>query len=332
MASFPQRRMMQGAGVNAPGNPMQPAGGANPMAQQLAARGVMPNPVQGGGPVSTLGAAAPRGMMPPGGPAPGPPPGSSFGPMAGGPPPGGPPPQASMGPGGNPQAAQQQLAALMQARGAGAPTPVPGFMAKGGRVRTFNSTKAAPGNLPTRPGKAKMAEGGAVSKLDSLKSVSGNLPLQKQSEPLKKAKGGKAVLRRKPAAHKERKAADTATPAYDRPSAGDDGWPPTPSFTGAPGPNAPAPVPAPAPQAAAPAMAKGGKVEKKAKGGKCDDKDKDGMNKGGACDKMAAGGVAKVRRGFPDTIKAPSKKKFATGGSVRGGGAAQRGMNFSGIY
>jgi hypothetical protein len=59
-----------------------------------------------------------------------------------------------------------------------------------------------------------------------------------------------------------------------------------------------------------------------------------GMNKGGkmACDKMAAGGVAKVRKGFPNTNKAPGKKKFAKGGSVRGCGAAKRGCSFSGIY
>jgi hypothetical protein len=58
-----------------------------------------------------------------------------------------------------------------------------------------------------------------------------------------------------------------------------------------------------------------------------------GMNKakGGECkDKMAAGGAAKVRHGFPNTIKAP--KRLAKGGKVRGCGTATKGCNFSGVY
>jgi hypothetical protein len=72
------------------------------------------------------------------------------------------------------------------------------------------------------------------------------------------------------------------------------------------------------------------------KGGKCDDK----MAKGGGVEtkgktdcetvKMAAGGVAKVRHGFPKTLAKP--KKMAKGGTVRGCGAATKGKNFSGIY
>jgi hypothetical protein len=46
--------------------------------------------------------------------------------------------------------------------------------------------------------------------------------------------------------------------------------------------------------------------------------------------KLAAGGAAKQRRGFPHTI-APLKG-LAKGGKVRGGGAAQRGLRFEGIY
>jgi hypothetical protein len=46
--------------------------------------------------------------------------------------------------------------------------------------------------------------------------------------------------------------------------------------------------------------------------------------------KMAAGGAAKERRGFPHTI--PPPKRLARGGKVRGGGAAQRGLRFEGIY
>ena len=53
-------------------------------------------------------------------------------------------------------------------------------------------------------------------------------------------------------------------------------------------------------------------------------------NKGGACDKMAAGGAAKQRRGYPSTT--PPPKKFAEGGKIRGCGVASKGCTFSGIY
>ena len=104
---------------------------------------------------------------------------------------------------------------------------------------------------------------------------------------------------------------------------------------------------------------------RKAKGGECvPDKDKDRMRKGGECDKMAAGGAAKERRGFPNVIRPPARsnpvpaarevsgrrtagapgdkivgpkqwggpKRMAKGGVVRGSGIAQRGTRFSGIY
>ena len=45
---------------------LQSQGAANPMAQQLQARGAMPTASPGAGPVSSFGAAAPGGMMPPG--------------------------------------------------------------------------------------------------------------------------------------------------------------------------------------------------------------------------------------------------------------------------
>lgn len=71
------------------------------------------------------------------------------------------------------------------------------------------------------------------------------------------------------------------------------------------------------------------KKVRKAKGGKCvEDKDKDAMRKGGKC-KMAAGGAAKQRKGFPKTI-APLRR--AQGGRMRGCGAASKGCKFSGIY
>ena len=219
----------------------------------------------------------------------------------------------------NPQQQQQMMAALAAQGGMTG-------MAKGGRVKTLNSTKAAPGNLATHPGKGKMAEGG-VSEFDSTKAAPDDLETHPGKG--KMAKGGgvpkeKSVLKRKPhALEKKTRDAGPPAPAYDGPGAGDDGWPPTPSFTGAPGANAPSPVPAATPisptPAGPPGMKKGGKFEKKAEGGECD--------------KMAAGGVAKVRRGFPDTNKGSSKKmKFAKGGGVRGAGAAQRGTGFSGIY
>jgi hypothetical protein len=57
--------------------------------------------------------------------------------------------------------------------------------------------------------------------------------------------------------------------------------------------------------------------------------------KGGECkpDKMAAGGAAKQRRGFPKTEAPPKKaRRFAEGGKVRGCGAAQKGCTFSGVF
>lgn len=471
MQQMMQQRQAAQQGAGAAGG----AGGANPLAQQLAARGAMPTPAAGSGAASTLGAAAPGGMMPQGvGGTPGaagpagmgnfqPRPGVQGGMpggMQGGMPQGqGGMPQASLqgmpqgAPGGGapqgmpgamqsglPQSAPQGMpmpqgmpGGMMVGQGGmpqgqgGMPQGLPGGMqnpqqqaalqallasrqqqgaaagmAKGGRVvpqkgmttgpiqrsankvvaqqgmttgptrasankivpqkgttgpirrtpeRSFDSTKPAPGNLPTRPGKAKMADGGPVNRFNSLKSVGGNLPLQRQEEPLKKARGGRTVLRRRPESRAaEDRRSPSPVPTYDRPVAGDDGWPPTPNFTGAPGPNLPPPTPNPVPQAAAPtAMAKGGRAQRlgprarvitkkiqsfrKAKGGECvEDKDKDRMRKGGECDRMAAGGAAKERKGFPNTIAPPKRLKLARGGSVRGAGVAERGTHFSGIY
>lgn len=298
---------------------------------------------------------------------------------------------------------------------------------------SFDSTKTAPGNLPTHAGGRKMRDGGEVNSFDSLKSVGGNLPLQRHSDPVRKARGGRTVLRKMPRAAdraREDRRSPSPAPYYDTARAGDDGWPPTPNFTGQPGPNVPQPVPvatpiSPTPQGP-PGMAEGGKwIEsaikhpgalrrqlhvpegenipknklrkaaaapgklgqrarmaetlgrlRKATGGECDDKvlvrpsrraaearreeeraegrahggkvlvrpsrpaaearreeeRERGKRKGGACDKMAAGGAAKERRGFPNTIKPPKRLNLATGGTVRGAGAAERGKNFSGIY
>jgi hypothetical protein len=57
-----------------------------------------------------------------------------------------------------------------------------------------------------------------------------------------------------------------------------------------------------------------------------------GMAEGGECKKMAEGGVAKLRRGYPNTKGTAKVKKMAAGGSVRGCGAAKKGKGFSGIY
>lgn len=211
-------------------------------------------------------------------------------------------------------------------------------MAKGGKVRKFNSAAAPAENLPTHPGKKKMAKGG--------------------------------VLRRKPPAAKKARALPPPTPQQG-PDDLDNALPP--SALAAPGPGGPPPV---GPPGGLPGMKKGGKwiqgaikhpgalhkqlgvpqgekipakklakaaeaggtlgkrarlAEtlkgfKKAKGGKCENC---GKAHGGSC-KMAAGGAAKQRRGFPMTEKPP--KKFAGGGRIRGCGVATKGCNFSGIY
>lgn len=166
-------------------------------------------------------------------------------------------------------------------------------------------------------------------------------------EPIKKAKGG--VLTRKPkAVPKAAKKPPVPTPSpYDMEA--------TPPPTGMVSPMAP------------PGMAKGGKwiqgaIKKPGalhaqlgvpqgqkippkklaaaaeKGGKLGQRARlaqtlKGMkkNRGGECkDKMAAGGVAKLRKGFPNTN--PKPKAYAGGGKIRGCGAAKKGCGFSGIY
>ena len=117
----------------------------------------------------------------------------------------------------------------------------------------------------------------------------------------KKAKGG-AVKRRAPFGKGDVKSKAPKKPPVPMVTDEDMGAPPPATLA--------APLAAPAPAAPPPpAMSKGGKCE----------------------DKMAAGGVAKVRRGFPNTNKKPAKR-MAKGGSVRGCGAATKGKGFSGIY
>jgi hypothetical protein len=121
--------------------------------------------------------------------------------------------------------------------------------------------------------------------------------------PTKKAKGGKIKHRRPMGSKKEAK---PKAPVPMPPDDEMDAPPPTgPAMAGPP--MGPSPMAPPPPGPPPP-----------------------GMNQGGSCDKMAAGGVAKVRRGFPKTLSKP--KKFKSGGSVRGCGVATKGKNFSGVY
>jgi hypothetical protein len=77
------------------------------------------------------------------------------------------------------------------------------------------------------------------------------------------------------------------------------------------------------------AAEKGGKLGKRAR--LAETLSKLRKNKGGKCDKMAAGGAMKVRRGFPNVQAAPVRK-FAAGGKIRGCGAATKGTRFQGIF
>ena len=226
-----------------------------------------------------------------------------MGPMMGG----GAPGMGGLPPGVNPQ----QLAmmqALQQQQGMGRP---PGF-AKGGSVAVEDEEGDSP-----RAKKGKDREWGDVGK------AAEDLP------PVEaKAKGGKV---------KKHAPFGKGAPPKKKPT------PPVPMVTDedmdAPPPVQAAPPPV-APPAAGPAGPPPGPPPPGMnKGGKCDMGDKM-MAKGGGVEqkgktdcenvKMAAGGVAKVRHGFPNTNKKP--KRMAKGGTVRGCGAAQKGKGFSGVY
>jgi hypothetical protein len=253
-----------------------------------------------------------------------------------------------MPPGGG--AANPNLAAALRAQGAyaaGGMNPAAlasmyggagmGF-AKGGKVRKFNSAAAAAENLPTHPGADKKAKGGV---------------LKRKPPAVKRAKPKAALPPPVPPDDQ-----DTSTPVPVP------GMGAAPMGTGVPPQGLPGMkkggkwiqgaikhpgalhkqlgVPQgkkiPAGKLAKAAQA-GGKLGQrarlaqtlkglhKAKGGEiCDNC---GKAHGGSC-KMAAGGAAKQRKGFPNTQAPP--KKFASGGKVRGAGIATRGTNFSGIY
>ena len=123
----------------------------------------------------------------------------------------------------------------------------------------------------------------------------------------KKKKGG--IIKRRPVSKKKiAKGEKLPVPAVTD----DDMGTPPPSGLGQIGAG-PAPAPLPAPAAAPPPMPP------------------PAMAKGGEC-KMAEGGVAKLRKGFPATKGKASVKKMAKGGTVRGCGAAKKGCGFSGIF
>jgi hypothetical protein len=183
--------------------------------------------------------------------------------------------------------------------------------------------------------------------------------------PVKKARGGRAALTRRPrmpavsiaiAKKKASPTIPTPPPDYDdtTPTGASMAMGPAPGMMGAAAPgmakggkwiqgaikkpgalHAQLGVPQgekiPARKLAA-AAGKGGKLGQRArlaqtlkglgksKGGKCDDKDM----------KMAAGGAAKQRKGYPNTQAPP--KRLAAGGTVRGCGIATKGCKFEGIY
>jgi hypothetical protein len=244
------------------------------------------------------------------------------------------------------------VAAAALAAAPGSPRP-PGLgFAKGGRVRKFNSTQAAAENLPTHPGAKKLAKGGVLRrKPPKVKQPVPTPPPEGPADNLPPpgpmggppapgptpmmAKGGKWIQDaklKKGALHKE-----LGVPQGEK-------------------------IPEKKLEKAAKAPGKLGRRARTAEtlkglhhaeGGKiCT---KCGKAHGGACKmakggfskfdstkgapgnlptgkkKFAAGGAAKERKGFPNTLK-PPRKGYAEGGKVRGAGAAERGTRFSGIY
>jgi hypothetical protein len=260
------------------------------------------------------------------------------------------PPGAGMPPGGGPQM-NPQIAAMLQARmaqqnalGGGAPMPNVG-MAKGGAVDDGDADDAPKKKSGRRFGAKEAAA---------------------EDIPEAKKKGG-AIKRRKP---KAPKLAVPMTPGGDASDQGPppDVLAALSGAGGAaPGPAGPAPAGPPPPGPPPPGMKKGGNFiqaaikkpgalhkdlgvpqgkkipEKKLaaaakKSGKVGQRARfaetlKGLrkNKGGKCEKMAAGGAMKVRRGFPNVNPAP-KGKYAQGGKIRGVGAATKGTRFQGIF
>ena len=290
--------------------PAAPGGGAPGLDPQAIQQALQQRHMNGGMPPQMQGAPGTPPGMPPGPPLqqslagappmPGPPPGGPppMPPGAGAPPGAGMPP--GLPPGMNPQM-NPQVAAMMAQRMGGAPQrPMP------------------PGAMPG------MAKGGAVDgdakekksrrKFGAKEEAAEDIP----EAPAKKAKGG-PIKHRKPKAK--------AMPVPMTPGGDQDSIPAPPPPGLAAGPAAGPPPPAGPP----PGMKKGGKLKKKAKAAHAHKKPVR-KAKGGECEKMAAGGAMKVRRGFPNVNAAPKKKAYAQGGKVRGAGAATKGTRFQGIF
>jgi hypothetical protein len=343
-----------GAGGGPPPGAIQPlAGGPGaPGMQNAALAGMNAPPPPGGASLGALGGPPPP-MPPPGMGA-----ASSLGPPAGapgmqnaalagmlggmgGPPPGGPGMQNALaamqgGPPPMPPLGGGASFAPMPNPGLGAPGgfggPAPGAMGYMGRRGLPAGAGLGTSMRPARPYK----KGGAI---DVEKSADGLPPAL-----VKKAKG---VLTRKP----KGPAVSIAILNKKKPPV------PTPSPYDMEDEGSPAPMMAKGGKFIQSAIKKPGALHKQlgvpqgqkipakklaaaaGKGGKLGQRARFAQtlkglhkNKGGKCDKMAAGGAAKQRKGFPNT-EAPSKPKtFASGGKVRGCGVAQRGCGFSGIY
>jgi hypothetical protein len=344
------------AGIGPGGPPGPPPGMALGPPAMAPPPGAMPPGGGPGGPNPQLMAALQaRAGMPPGGPPPGMPPGMMPPPGIGGPMgPGGPPPGAMGPPQGDPRAQMASMAQMLQARGGGGPTltgpdATNAAIARSGMSPAgFQQWLLAQGGAPV-PGLPQggapapaFKKGGAVA----LQDKEGDSPPVKAKRervwgdagkpaedlpPEAKAKGGAIIKRRRPVAKGEDKGDKTTKKKLPVPMVTDEdmGTAPPPIAAAAAAPAAPPPGPPPL-------MKKGGEVkgkgETKAEEASENPAVKEAEKKahGGSCDKMAIGGVAKVRRGFPDTNKKP--KKMAEGGVVRGCGAATKGKNFSGIY
>jgi hypothetical protein len=312
------------------------------------------------------GARMPPGGPPPGGPLPG---GSSMGPLPGGPPPGpppgaippgvpsgppsgGPPPQSNWTPDqmqavGNPNSpwaaakfpgnpnnpswgTPEAQAALRSApgtppaaNGPGGPQYAPASSSmgpvQGGPQAGMPPGGPPPGvggglNRPVTPDEIQqflarkqamgMAKGGTVEFEGPRTKVRpdrqwGNIGKPAEDLPPipeKKAKGG--VIKRRPAGKKKLVKGDK----LPVPMVTDEDMGTAPHLMQAGPSSVPAPMGPPAPAPAGPPMG------------------------------MAEGGVAKLRRGYPNTKGTAKVKKMAKGGSVRGCGAARKGTGFSGIY
>lgn len=267
----------------------------------------------GGAPVGSPGGPA-AGSQPAGrymGPAGGPPQGSAQqGPFVAG------APGNSLGaaPGLNPAQIQQQLA---QRRGMAGGPPMqggPGGPPPGAGMQGMPPGGPPQGMPPGGGGQMGPMQGGPQANPQQMAQLAAMMQARGAAPPTGMARGGRV------------KGGFKAGPAENVPepkkkvAAVKRRAPPPPPVEEAP--DVPPPAAA-APMGAPPGLKKGGKLKRAAK-------KPIRKNKGGACEKMAAGGAMKVRRGFPNVKAAP--KKYAAGGKIRGCGAATKGTRFQGIF